>query len=70
VLRQVIARHSSARAKDAAVQVTFNLGFRLWPRLLAIEVTPEEAMAFSIELQKAALDARQREPLRRRWGRL
>jgi hypothetical protein len=68
VLRQVIARRSGARAKGAAVQLMFNLGVCLWPRLLAVEVTPDEAMTLSIELQKAALDARQSASVRGRCG--
>jgi hypothetical protein len=64
VLRQVIARHSSARAQRHGS--AGHVQPRFWPHLLAIEVTPDEAMALSIELQKAALDAQQSEPLRGR----
>jgi hypothetical protein len=56
---QLKARHSTARGKDLAVEVTFDLGQRLWPSLLILSMTPEDALAFSIDLQKAAIDARQ-----------
>jgi hypothetical protein len=56
---QTIVRHSKARAKGVAVEVTFNLGHRLWPRPMVFAVTPDDAMALSIDLQKAAIDARQ-----------
>jgi hypothetical protein len=52
-------RHSEARAKGVAVEVTFNLGHRLWPRLMVLAMTPDDALALSIDLQKAAIEARQ-----------
>jgi hypothetical protein len=52
-------RHSEARAKGVAVEVIFNLGHRLWPHLMVFAVTPDDAMALSIDLQKAAIEARQ-----------
>ena len=48
-----------ASAKDAVVHVSFassRLKLRLSPTVFAM--TPDEAMALSIELQKAAIDAR------------
>jgi hypothetical protein len=48
-----------ASAKDAAVHVTFAaspLKLRLSATVFAL--TPDEVMALSIELQKAAIDAR------------
>jgi hypothetical protein len=50
---------ATARAKGAAVQISFasnHLELRLLPKV--ISVTPGDAMALSIELQKAAIDAR------------
>jgi hypothetical protein len=56
---QLKVRHSTARGKDLAVEVTFDLGHRLWPSLMVFSMTPEDALASSIDLQKAAIDARQ-----------
>jgi hypothetical protein len=57
--QQATAGRSTARAKDATVEVTFDVGLRPWPRPMVVTVTPDDAMALSIELQKAAIDARQ-----------
>jgi hypothetical protein len=38
-------------------KVSFNLGHCLWPRLMVFAVAPDDAMALSIDLQKAAIDA-------------
>jgi hypothetical protein len=53
---------AAARAKDAEVHVRLSFAFsgmKLWPRPMVVAMTPDDAMALSIELQKAALDARQ-----------
>ena len=50
---------ATARARGAAVHVSFacnHLKLRLLPTVISI--TPDDAMALSIELQKAAIDAR------------
>ena len=50
---------ATACAKGAAVHVSFasnHLKLRLLPTVISI--TPDDAMALSIELQKAAIDAR------------
>jgi hypothetical protein len=54
----------AASAKDASVHVRFKFarsGMKLWPRPMVVALTPDDAMALSIELQKAAIDARQNE---------
>ena len=51
-----------ASTKGAVVHVSFassRLKLRLWPAV--VEMTPDDAMALSIELQKAAIDARRYE---------
>jgi hypothetical protein len=53
---------ASARAKDASVHVRLSFAFsdlKFWLRPMVVAITPDDAMAFSIELQKAAVDARQ-----------
>jgi hypothetical protein len=53
---------AAASAKDAAVQVRLNFavsGLKLWSRPMVVTMTPDDAMALSIELQKAAIAARQ-----------
>jgi hypothetical protein len=58
----VATHRATASAKDATGQVSFvssRLTLRLWPTVFAM--TPDDAMALSIELQKAAIDARQNE---------
>jgi hypothetical protein len=57
--QQATARRSTARAKDATVNVTFDVGVLLWRRPIVVNLAPDDAMALSIELQKAAIDARQ-----------
>jgi hypothetical protein len=50
---------ATARAKGATVHVSFasnHLKLRLLPTV--IPITPDDAMALSIDLQKAAIDAR------------
>jgi hypothetical protein len=62
---QARVRHSTARANGGAVEVTYNLGRRLWPRLMIITVTPDDAMRFRSNFRRqqlmpdAAIDARQ-----------
>jgi hypothetical protein len=54
--RQVTA---SARAKGAAVDVSFASNhLKLWLFPTVISITPDDAMALSIELQQAYIDAR------------
>jgi hypothetical protein len=53
---------ATASATDATVQVSFagsRPKLRLWPTVVAMK--PDDAMALSIELQRAAVDARQYE---------
>jgi hypothetical protein len=55
---------ASARATEASVHVKLRLApfgpkLSAWPMVVAI--TADDAMALSIELQKAAIDARERE---------
>jgi hypothetical protein len=57
--QQAAARRSTARAKDATVELTFHVGVSVWRRPMVVTVTPDDAMALSIELQKAAIDSRQ-----------
>jgi hypothetical protein len=52
-------QQATARATNATVHVSFapsRLELRLWPTVVAMN--PDDAMALSIELQKAAIDAR------------
>jgi hypothetical protein len=46
-------------AKGATVKLTFDVGVSVCRRPRVVTVTPDDAMALSIELQKAAIDARQ-----------
>jgi hypothetical protein len=49
---------ATARAKGAAVHVSFASNqLTLWLLPTVISITPDDAMALSIELQKAAIDA-------------
>jgi hypothetical protein len=49
----------TARAKGAAVHLGFASNhLTLWLLPTVISITPDDAMALSIELQKAAIDAR------------
>jgi hypothetical protein len=50
---------AAASAKNGAVQVRLNLAAKLWSRPMFVAMTPDDAMALSIELQKAAITARQ-----------
>ena len=55
-----LPQQASARATNASVRVSFafsRLELQLWPTVVAMK--PDDAMALSIELQKAAIDARQ-----------
>jgi hypothetical protein len=57
VLQQATA---VASAKEAAVHVSFaSSRLKLWLSPTVFAITPDQAMALSIELQKAAIDARQ-----------
>src|SRR5580704_16516256 len=60
--RNSLAQHATAIATNGNVHISFassRLRLRLRPTVVAM--TPDDAMALSIELQKAAIDARQHE---------
>jgi hypothetical protein len=57
-----LLQQATASAEKSTVHVSFaasRLRLRLWPTVVAMK--SDDAMALSIELQKAAIDARQNE---------
>jgi hypothetical protein len=57
-----LLQQATASAEKSTVHVSFaasRLRLRLWPTVVAMK--SDDAMALSIELQKAAIDARQHE---------
>ena len=58
-----------ACARDTAVQITLKLAserLKPWSHPMVVALTADDAMALSIELQKAAIDARHCERVRQR----
>jgi hypothetical protein len=59
VLQQRATAGASARGAYVQVTLKFALsGLNLWRQPMVVAMTPDDAMALSIQLQKAVIDAR------------